>query len=330
MKKSVKLGLAFILGAGALGMLSDPETPEQPIYEEKIVESTPEKEWREVVLESLEQKEDIEIPDFDQEKEYVELEESSLDQTLPVQFLTIKGEGDHVGSAIVTLDQKSFEESSHVNESIVPTGFTDTTSENIDGGVFFVKSKLLPSKLSDISLEKQITITATPSFQRGMSHWESLIKDYLEKTNNHVLVRADPIYEENAALCNGIILQARSVEDDELSFKAYVYNEQPNFEINKQTSEIRDLKKEAEEAEKARLEEEQRAEEARLAEEARIAAEEAALRAQQVQSIESQVWIPRTGSKYHSNPNCSNMKNPSQVSLSQAQSWGYEPCKKCY
>lgn len=42
------------------------------------------------------------------------------------------------------------------------------------------------------------------------------------------------------------------------------------------------------------------------------------------------VWIPKTGSKYHSNPNCSNMKNPRQVTKSQAISSGYEPCKKCY
>lgn len=45
---------------------------------------------------------------------------------------------------------------------------------------------------------------------------------------------------------------------------------------------------------------------------------------------ESMVWIPRTGSKYHSRSSCSNMKNPSQVPLSQAQASGYEPCKKCY
>ncbi len=42
------------------------------------------------------------------------------------------------------------------------------------------------------------------------------------------------------------------------------------------------------------------------------------------------VWIPRTGSKYHSNSGCSNMKNPSQVSKDDAISMGYEPCKKCY
>lgn len=42
------------------------------------------------------------------------------------------------------------------------------------------------------------------------------------------------------------------------------------------------------------------------------------------------VWIPRTGHKYHSNPYCSGMVNPSEVSLSQAQAWGYGACKKCY
>lgn len=42
------------------------------------------------------------------------------------------------------------------------------------------------------------------------------------------------------------------------------------------------------------------------------------------------VYIPKTGKKYHSNANCSNMKNPSQVSLSEAQSRGFTACKKCY
>lgn len=42
------------------------------------------------------------------------------------------------------------------------------------------------------------------------------------------------------------------------------------------------------------------------------------------------VWIPQSGSKYHSTPSCSGMKNPRQVSLSEAQSKGYTACKRCY
>lgn len=42
------------------------------------------------------------------------------------------------------------------------------------------------------------------------------------------------------------------------------------------------------------------------------------------------VWIPQSGAKYHNNQRCSNMKSPSQVTVSQAVSMGYTPCKKCY
>lgn len=42
------------------------------------------------------------------------------------------------------------------------------------------------------------------------------------------------------------------------------------------------------------------------------------------------VWISKTGKKYHSSSGCSNMKNPSQISLSAAEAKGLSPCKKCY
>lgn len=107
--------------------------------------------------------------------------------------------------------------------------------------------------------------------------------------------------------------------------------------------EIRDLIRKEEEArkaaeEKARKEAEEKARQAE--EKARKEAEEQArIQAENQQQssapavgapIGGSVWIPRTGSKYHSYAGCSNMKNPSCVSLSQAQAWGYAPCKKCW
>lgn len=47
-------------------------------------------------------------------------------------------------------------------------------------------------------------------------------------------------------------------------------------------------------------------------------------------SDESLVWIPKSGSKYHATSTCSSMKNPVQVTLSEARDGGYEPCKKCH
>ena len=80
-------------------------------------------------------------------------------------------------------------------------------------------------------------------------------------------------------------------------------------------------------------------EEARKAAEAQAAAEAEAQRQAAAQSESSssyteatagQVYIPQNGSKYHSNPNCSNMHNATAISLEEAKSRGYTPCKKCY
>lgn len=45
---------------------------------------------------------------------------------------------------------------------------------------------------------------------------------------------------------------------------------------------------------------------------------------------EEQVWIPKTGKKYHKKSSCSGMKDPEKVSLSTAKDRGFTACKKCY
>ncbi len=49
-------------------------------------------------------------------------------------------------------------------------------------------------------------------------------------------------------------------------------------------------------------------------------------------TVDTMVWLSATGSKYHRIPDCGNM-NPDtarQISRSEAESQGYEPCKKCF
>lgn len=41
------------------------------------------------------------------------------------------------------------------------------------------------------------------------------------------------------------------------------------------------------------------------------------------------VWVSEHGKKYHSNSNCSNMKNSWQITLNEAQNNGYVACKRC-
>ena len=45
---------------------------------------------------------------------------------------------------------------------------------------------------------------------------------------------------------------------------------------------------------------------------------------------EPTVWIPKSGSKYHSNSTCSKMKNPKKVTLSTAKKKGYTACNRCH
>lgn len=43
-----------------------------------------------------------------------------------------------------------------------------------------------------------------------------------------------------------------------------------------------------------------------------------------------EVWVTNSGSKYHKSPNCGGMHDATQLSKEEAESKGYEACKKCY
>lgn len=44
---------------------------------------------------------------------------------------------------------------------------------------------------------------------------------------------------------------------------------------------------------------------------------------------EPTVWYSGSGEKYHSRLGCSNMNNPREITLEQAENMGLEPCKRC-
>lgn len=47
--------------------------------------------------------------------------------------------------------------------------------------------------------------------------------------------------------------------------------------------------------------------------------------------FEADVWVPvHGGKKYHLTAECSNMREPKQVSRTNAREMKYEPCKRCY
>jgi len=145
----------------------------------------------------------------------------------------------------------------------------------------------------------------------GMLTFENMVADYIKETGNHVAYRVTPIFEGSNLVCSGVQMEAYSIEDDGdgICFNVYCYNVQPGITINYATGSSSGPSVEPE-TDPPKVEEPEYN--------------------NNNNSGGSMVWIPQSGSKYHSRSSCSNMKNPSQVTQSDAESMGYEPCKKCY
>lgn len=95
-----------------------------------------------------------------------------------------------------------------------------------------------------------------------------------------------------------------------------------DIESNRVTINVVDsVKKAQEEQRQAELQEQQRQAELQRQEEQAQASNE---------NNETYVYVSSSGSKYHSNSSCSNMKNPSKITKTEAESRGLSPCKKCY
>lgn len=68
----------------------------------------------------------------------------------------------------------------------------------------------------------------------GMLPFETKVADYVRNTGNHVLYRSTPIFENENLVASGVLLEAKSVEDDGtgVMFCVYCYNVQPGIVIN--------------------------------------------------------------------------------------------------
>jgi len=68
----------------------------------------------------------------------------------------------------------------------------------------------------------------------GMLEFENKVADYIKETNNHVLYRVTPIFQDDNMLATGVVIEAKSVEDngESLKFHVFIYNVQDGIEIN--------------------------------------------------------------------------------------------------
>lgn len=197
--------------------------------------------------------------------------------------------------------------------SIKPSGWVQAKYDGISGGYLWNRCHLIGWQLSAENANKQNLITGTRYMNiNGMLPFENMVADYIKETGNHVAYRITPIFEGSNLVCSGVQMEAYSIEDegDGICFNVYCYNVQPGITINYATGDSTGPSSESTES-------------------STQTSETTNSNSNQTSSGEM-VWIPKSGSKYHNNENCSNMKNPTQVTKEEAEDRGYEPCKKCY
>ena len=81
----------------------------------------------------------------------------------------------------------------------------------------------------------------------AMIEYENIVAKWIKQRNNqgkdyHVLYRVTPIYDGENKLATGIEIEAKSVEEDGVSFNKFIYNTQDNFGIDYSTGEAKLLK----------------------------------------------------------------------------------------
>ncbi len=120
---------------------------------------------------------------------------------------------------------------------IKPSGWHTVKYDNVDGKYLYNRCHLIGYQLTGENANEKNLITCTRYMNTvGMLKFENQVADYVKKTNNHVLYRVTPIFEENNLVASGVEMEAESVEDngEGLKFHVYVYNVQEGIEINYQ------------------------------------------------------------------------------------------------
>lgn len=102
-----------------------------------------------------------------------------------------------------------------------------------DGNYLYNRCHLIGYQLAGENANEKNLITGTRYLNvEGMLPFENEVDTYVESTGNHVLYRVTPIFVGDELVARGVLMEARSVEDEGCVFCVYCYNVQPNIVID--------------------------------------------------------------------------------------------------
>ena len=118
---------------------------------------------------------------------------------------------------------------------IKPSGWQTVKYDSVDGKYLYNRCHLIGYQLTAENANEENLITGTRYMNvEGMLPFENMVADYIRETGNHVLYRVTPIFEGDNLVASGVLMEAKSVEDDgeEICYNVYVYNVQPGVEVD--------------------------------------------------------------------------------------------------
>lgn len=196
---------------------------------------------------------------------------------------------------------------------IKPSGWHTVKYDVIKDRYLYNRCHLIGYQLAGENANPKNLITGTRYLNvEGMLPFENLVADYVNNTGNHVLYRVTPMFSGSNLVANGVLIEAKSVEDNGggILFNVYCYNVQPGVGINYENGD-------------SWLDGTTGSASSGLDS---SAAEDSAADSS---NSETMVHITATGKKYH-RAGCRTLKkSDTEVTLDEAKSMGLSPCGIC-
>ncbi|HHV12418.1 MAG TPA: hypothetical protein GXX75_19270 [Clostridiales bacterium] len=139
-----------------------------------------------------------------------------------------------VAFANVGIDLMPTQERGSIGQ-VKPSGWQTVKYDNVDGKYLYNRCHLVGYQLTAENANEKNLITGTRYLNiEGMLPFENMIADYVKETENHVLYRVTPIFEEENLVASGVQMEGYSVEDEGegICFNVYAYNVQPGIIID--------------------------------------------------------------------------------------------------
>lgn len=196
---------------------------------------------------------------------------------------------------------------------IKPSGWHTVKYDVIKDRYLYNRCHLIGYQLAGENANPKNLITGTRYLNvEGMLPFENLVADYVNNTGNHVLYRVTPMFSGSNLVANGVLIEAKSVEDNGggILFNVYCYNVQPGVGINYENGDswLDGTTGSASSGSDTSAAENSDADSS---------------------NSETMVHITATGKKYH-RAGCRTLKkSDTEVTLDEAKSMGLSPCGIC-